>query len=440
MTDNNNNNNDEPIVVTFTSVSGEEFTSNRSMDFMMRGDINYRIVNGWRNFVYAHNQNADGNGGWLGYTPAPADFLRLWRENTMIPYTDHRGDEANYPFRDLWWVWALDEDVFVCEDCERPVCDEESFSINGDRTVCEGCYDSYAYCDDHDYYYYRDDTCYSCEEDRRYGSRLIRDYSERVEVVFHIVRAGRPTETLSLPGRTSVTGFELEMEANNADLEEMAEVINDSLGHLSIMKHDGSLSHGLELVTQPLALDFVRDHLDLGVLKRVADMGARSAQTTSCGLHVHLNRSYFTGRETSVYTLMRTLYDNSQQWRILAGRDNSTYANWGDTDGETRRALTVAKGTKRYPGRGLGGDRYVPMNTNNGATFEFRFFKGTLKPSTVLARVESIHALAHFAMAYTPSSIAKTGFTWEKFRNFTEDGDNTARYTHFNTYATQKGI
>lgn len=438
MPDNINNTPDETTdeeVMVLESITGESLQWDDDLRYSMSTDSHYLIIAGWRAFVNEWNRNPD-SPGYLMYHPEEHHWRQLWLENPDIPHGEIPGRSAT-SFRDLWVVWAEHEDVFLCDDCARPSDDLPNETCG--RVICDGCYENYGFCEDHDYEYHYDDGCHECQERERYGSSLIRDYSERVEIAFHLIRNGVVTVTRNLPPRMTATGFELEIEARDGDIDDMAKAVDASLGHLSIMKYDGSLSHGFELVTQPLTHDFLKQ-MDLSVLSDIAHMGARSAQTTSCGLHVHLNRSYFSGKETSVYTLMRTLYDNSQQWRILAGRDNSTYANWGDTDGETRRALTVAKGTKRYPGRGLGGDRYVPMNTNNGSTFEFRFFKGTLKPTTVLARVESIHALAHFAMTHTPSSIAKTGFTWEKFRNFTEAGDNANKYSHFNTYATQKGI
>lgn len=438
MPDNTNNINDETPdeeVLVFTSITGEELPWDAHIRYSMR-EVSYHVHGAWRTFVNEWNRNDD-SPGYLMMFPGEHHFRLLWKQNPVFTHQAGYNTGTETPFRDLWHVWGADEDVFQCDDCMAPS-DGEPETPCG-RSVCDRCYENYGFCEEHDIEYHYDEGCHECQEQERYGSRLIRDYSERVDIVFHLIRNGIVTSTRNLPPRMTATGFELEIEARDGDIDEMAQAVDASLGHLSIMKYDGSLSHGFELVTQPLTHDFLRQ-MDLSVLSDIAQMGARSAQTTSCGLHVHLNRSYFAGRETSVYTLMRTLYDNSQQWRILAGRDNSTYANWNDTDGETRRALTVAKGTKRYPGRSLGGDRYVPMNTNNGSTFEFRFFKGTLKPSTVLARVESIHALAHFAMNHTPSSIAKTGFTWEKFRNFTEAGDNATRYSHFNTYATQKGI
>jgi hypothetical protein len=279
-----------------------------------------------------------------------------------------------------------------------------------------------------------------CEED----GRLIHSYSDRIEVVFRFIRDGVRQSSRRVPddGKflTAVTGFELEVESVDGDINEQAELVIDELGDLVMLKQDGSLSHGFEIVTQPMSHEFLREGWDSAVLSRLAKLGARSAKTRTCGLHVHLNKNFFRGRETAVYTLMRTLYDNASQWQALAGRSDSTYASWGSAEFEAARALVVTRTVRQHNNASIYGERYVPMNTNNPSTFEFRFFKGTLRPETLLARVEGIHALAQYSVAMRPESLAKRDFTWERFREWTLSGANATRYNMFNDYASSKEV
>ena len=47
----------------------------------------------------------------------------------------------------------------------------------------------------------------------------------------------------------------------------------------------------MELVTHPMSLDWHKDFCWEDIMKKAVSMGYRSHQTSTCGLHIHVNRN-----------------------------------------------------------------------------------------------------------------------------------------------------
>lgn len=228
-------------------------------------------------------------------------------------------------------------------------------------------------------------------------------------------------------------GVELETELMRAPsaYDVINKVLNGRRDDLDLFqaKTDGSLSNGIEFVSMPLTIDAWR-HLDLGWMQDIANMGVRCWDTTTAGLHVHCSVSAFKTRSHFVRWWM--LYEkNPQQWVKLAGRHNKQYAKW---DREIKRAA-VSRAFKMMPldvydspnapkapdyNRGTqreieraeferrlwakyhpnklpqkatsNGDRYVALNAQNEHTVEQRFWRPSLRHTTLLATLEAIQA------------------------------------------------
>lgn len=83
-------------------------------------------------------------------------------------------------------------------------------------------------------------------------------------------------------------------------------------------------------------------------------------------------------------------------------------------------------------------DRYVAINLQPSKTVEMRFFKGTMNPDTVKARLQSIHAVAEYAMESRFTTSITKHSNWDAFRVWTSARDD--RFSAFNTYANNKGV
>lgn len=357
-----------------------------------------------------------------------------WRASTPADVPDSDSSYVDYRNNRVY-VWDEIETT-LCEDCGE-LRDEEETDDLGGCVVCNSCRDSsWRYCDSHDTWYHCDNYCYSCDEDEdEYGSSLIHDYGFRPAPMFYLTNTINRLE----PRNTSVTGFELEMECEFGDIDDCAQLATD-LFPQTYLKHDGSLDRGFEMVSHPMTLDYINGAFDFEALRQLADAGMRSARTRTCGLHVHLNKGFFRSAPTTAYRFMQMFYRNAEMWRALAGRSNSSYAQWdlGEQDnmlGYTRSmADSLRTGNYNYFNR----DRYVAVNLQPSHTIELRFFKGTLRPLTMQARLQAVHAVAEFAMSTKYKVNIKESASWEQFRNFTTD--NAKKFGAFNTYASEKGV
>lgn len=77
---------------------------------------------------------------------------------------------------------------------------------------------------------------------------------------------------------------------NASKLKEIANARHD---HIYI-KSDGSIDDGFEIVSHPMTLDYHQHDMDWeAVLHEAIKMGYRSHQTSTCGLHIHVNSLYY---------------------------------------------------------------------------------------------------------------------------------------------------
>lgn len=332
--------------------------------------------------------------------------------------------------------------IHLCDDCDehRETCNEcdsmyhtysdEAIVVNH-NTICPDCSQNYSYCDSHDEYY-NGDVCDECSEEQ---NGLIHDYSYRPDPQFFIVRKDGSTTSTSFGfGHQTVTGFELEMEATECERYEGAELASSIYDKWCYLKHDGSLNDGFEMVSHPLSREFVAEHFPWQRLSELSAIGMRSANTRTCGLHIHINKDFFQKNPTTMYRFMSMFYRNAEQWKKIAGRSESSYASWSEY--ELERMLDYTKGMA-VGAHVRNNDRYVALNLQNRNTIELRFFKGTLRPQTFIARIEAAHAVAEYAYATRNAVSIKSAHDWDRFREWTIQQKT---YTNFNTYAESKGV
>jgi hypothetical protein len=351
-------------------------------------------------------------------------------------YTQRAEHERVEDGHAVWMCTDCEPQFVYCDDCGFRCHEDDMVSVTWSTSVCESCReDNYGWCDDHDSYYRDEDGCSDCTEE---SSDLINDYSYRPSPTFFLGSLGARKTSYSEPVHTSVTGFELEMEAVNCSVSDGAELANEIYEEECYLKHDGSLSDGFEMVSHPLSREYIDSIFNFDGLKKLSELGMRSAQTRTCGLHVHINRGFFDGRESSFYRFLSVFHNNSEQWRKLAGRSTSTYSRWTDEEAENMvnytKSFRTSSGLTRN--RVINNDRYVAINLQPSQTVELRFFKGTLRPLTMKARVEAVHAVAEFSVATRNNINIKASSDWDKFRQFAE----TNGYKAFSTYATEKGV
>lgn len=361
--------------------------------------------------------------------PSPAGWYFLWHPR----HGYHRLYLSMGELDDREAVgWTRDVPPIVCAWCgwdedapnefHHALCD----SCADDARECSNCgymdhYENMSFSDRHDAYYC--DDCFP-----RRNDDALEDYSYKPAPLFHYAIGGNHLGVfdyweLDPVARTApFMGFELEMEAEgDYSVNDAVYTIKREWGEFAYCKHDGSLEHGLELVTHPFTLEYAHKHIDWSLLDRLRRMGFRSWNTETAGMHVHVNRATFTG-QAHLYRFAQLVYKNESMCKSFAGRD-SAYASF--TDGYQKGHLArIVKG-QYHSNRGA-------VNMLNSSTIEVRIFRGSLKPQRVLANLEFVNAAVEYTRTLSVSDCVRGGLSWRAFATWILDHRNT--YTNLFSY------
>ena len=240
--------------------------------------------------------------------------------------------------------------------------------------------------------YLETDRCISCALRYRYcpycGSMLLRtemrndqcrpcfrenpslaDYSSRVNC--ECVETGK-----------RYFGIELETEVKDpseANVKAKLIEIDELLGEDVLMKRDGSLQNGIEIVTKPLLKESQYLLWEKFLTKR--PKGLISWDSSRCGLHIHVSRASLSDDTIAKAVCFVNASGNKKFMYVLAGRKDNNYSRFKAKTAENAMLATA---------------RHEAINLCNRDTIEFRLFKGTLKKESVYKNIEFCDALLDF--------------------------------------------
>ena len=272
--------------------------------------------------------------------------------------------------RQDWCRSCRDRSSYYCNECEK------RYSTNFDHTFVQGD----AYCEDcvgERFSYCEDCEEYGCDCNDR--PRNIHDYSYKPHAVFH----GLAWENPYTP--QPYMGIELEIEnRGTTSTSDLAGWWNSKLGEESefYLKYDGSLSNGFEIVSHPRTMGSWRESESrfTSLLDELSDKGARSWNTRTCGLHIHVSRNSFRSPfHLSVFTMLFTR--NKYDWQRIAGRE-SGYARFERLD---KNSVKMVKGE-------LSADHFDAINLGGYETVEIRIWKPSLRFGRVMADLEFVES------------------------------------------------
>ncbi len=313
-----------------------------------------------------------------------------------------------------WCDYCYENYSYYCESCCES--SSESTTYVGDNPYCESCFsDNCYYCDDCDESYHNDYPCDCRESDtvegkccRNYrASGTIHDYSCKPAPIFK----GASKHKMYL-------GFELETELPHVDTG--ARFASGSLLGTAYLKHDGSISSGFEIVTHPHTHQEYRENSALlwntiETLRK--DYDARSWDTDTCGLHIHLSRDGFSSG-AHLHRFIAFVYHNAPYMMKFAGR-KSRFARFNDvyTFDEYDRPVFSIKHKVGNPDR-HSTERYSAVNTQNKNTIELRFFRGTMKTSGVLSALDLAQAMVEYTRELRLDDVKLGALSWEWFADY----------------------
>ena len=148
------------------------------------------------------------------------------------------------------------------------------------------------------------------------------------------------------------------------------------------------------------------------------NQGYRSHNTSTCGLHIHVNRSCLGERhDEQDEAISRILFFVESNWNELlkfSRRTEYSMNRWAARYGFEKSGREIL-----YKAKKGNNGRYAAVNLMNYSTIEFRLFRGTLKYNTFIATLELVNLIVETALTHTESELQK--LSWSEFvSNITE--------------------
>lgn len=264
--------------------------------------------------------------------------------------------------------------------------------------------------------------CFRCEGCCRDTEEIIHSYS--ANPLRFLTFLGTPANGLFL-------GVELEVEvASGSNLSDIAQQWYDASEGFYILKHDGSLTYGFEIVTAPASLREHRKRWPALLQQPNLTTNVRADGTRSAGLHVHVSEKALSA--LTVSRLLTFMSDRTHRPTLIqiAGRPGTDYAQYPNQPSKwigyrsgTKAFRQIVRGKYDYE-RSFG--RYVVVNPTDKGTLEFRLFRSTKRPHRLLYRLEFVDAVCRWLME---TSVKEK--TWEQLEAFIRK--NKGSYRHLIT-------
>lgn len=331
------------------------------------------------------------------------------------------------------------EGKIICEDCFNELdihlcehCDEyhqETFDIGGPSRyfwVCRDCRDeNYFECSDCEEWFQNNEYNEHngngyCDECYNNISRYIHDYDYKPEPEF-FENTGENTNTYF--------GIELEIDGSGEDednAEEILDVANRFFDHIYI-KHDGSLDDGFEIVSQPCTFEYhVENFPWKEILQKSSELGYKSHDSGTCGLHVHISREGFYNQEAGITKLLWIVEKFWDNILTFSRRTESQVSRWAK-----RYGLESSPELLKHKADNAAG-RYFAINLSNYHTVELRIFRGTLNYNTFLATLQFCNLLIDICNNWSLQEIA--GIQWQNIV------DASKQYNELMEYLISKNL
>ena len=329
------------------------------------------------------------------------ELWRLYGDNSitindiLCQYTDHRcGLGLNVLDGKITTVTT--DDVFFCSFCQeyhslehtdKHVLDDGN--VVCDRVmktkVCKCRVCNKTFLQIYDPY---EKMCRQCVEDAR--KYRIKRYHDNPILDFY----NENGKTLDL-NNEDFYGLELEVDRGGEDNDMSKDVIKLLQERVYTM-HDGSLNNGFEIITHPHTEKALMNLNWKETFKWLIHKGYRSHDISTCGLHLHINRSVFKN-EDSLAKMLYFYEKNFDEIIKVSRRELSRANRWAGRYCHYSDDVTLDKMheiLEDYDSRGEHDSRYKCVNLQKRHTVEIRIMRGTLNYNSFMACLDFMITVA----------------------------------------------
>lgn len=152
-------------------------------------------------------------------------------------------------------------------------------------------------------------------------------------------------------------------------------------------------------------------------MHKAINLGYRSHQTSTCGLHIHINRNAFGDNQLEQEeTISKILFFIEKHWLEMfqfSRRSEYNMNRWSARFGFEKTAKEILDKAKSESN-----GRYVAVNLNNYHTIEFRLFRGTLKYNTFIATLQMVNKICDVAISMSESEIDERKYKCVQYSDF----------------------
>ena len=300
----------------------------------------------------------------------------------------------------------------MCENCGDLILREDAEEVNG-RLLCPRC-------------------------NREMNGDVVHSYHYRSDPGY-----GMPFLGIEERETSPLLGIELEID-RGGESNENATKIREKIGKQYVTAtHDSSLHNGFELVSCPATM---KHHLNTlkweGGMQEALRLGYRSHDGGTCGLHVHIDRRFFSGDKEETEAKFFISFRNNLEWiKMFSRRYHYDYCavngfeHYNDGSSDTLGKIVYPPDKvwirdKKQPR----GERHMALNFFPEDTIEIRIFRGTLNYKAFVATLQFVNMWARFVKNNTIDGIINL-----RLQNFVNVATNN-RYEEFLEYLKDRNI
>jgi len=334
------------------------------------------------------------------------------------PYlTSHRG-ACSRRNRTVLLIRHNTDHIKRCEDCDGWEWEDDVQYAYDENALCQQCIDNYRWSDARDTYVSEEDYYDEQDEDESEQDEYINNYDENV--LDHLNMQTSDKDRVEI--NPLYMGVELEVERRRDCPDDIGYEVyscftKDNDNQFAMLKADGSLSNGFEIVTAPATLNAHRESWDK-FLTSDAIKHLKSWNTDTTGMHIHIARNHLTQLDIGKLLVFINDTNNEDFVNHIAGRNSSQWARKSD---------------KKVSDAVRSSEKYEAVNMSHRNTIEFRIFKGNLAKNGLFRIMEFVHALVCFSKTTSLSKLS-----WSDFISYMELPQNRSEYKVFYGWLTRK--